>query len=104
MPASNTHARLFAVRKFWPALVSGDISQVKSAAAVGAHISKEESPADSNSRTIEQLFAGKAQAGNITKDVRGFTVKLNAGVLTADQEREIREIIRRFFSIQPKES
>lgn len=96
-------AGLVAARELWPALIAGDISQLKFAAAIGAHLTKDGAPTDATSRTIEKLFAGKAQAGNITKDVRGFTVKFKAGMLTADQEREIRDIIGRFFSSQPKE-
>jgi len=92
-----------AARGLWPQVVAGDLPQMKFSAAISASLSKNEFQSDASSRTIEKLFSGKAQAGNITKDVRGFTVKFKSGMLTSEQEAEIRNIIGRFFSSQPRD-
>ena len=92
-----------AARDLWSAVVSGDLTQSKFSAAVVASLKKNEFQPDAGSRTIEKLFAGKAQVGNITKDARGFTVKFRSGMLTDQQETEIRGIIGRFFSNQPRD-
>jgi ParB family chromosome partitioning protein len=52
--------------------------------------------------SIDRFFAGQAQAGNIIKDRDSFTVKIKATMLTEEQEKEIREVIGRLFSTQPR--
>ena len=49
-------------------------------------------------RNIDKIFAGGAHAGSITKDSVGLTVKIKAGMLTADKEKQIRELVARLFS------
>jgi ParB family transcriptional regulator, chromosome partitioning protein len=94
-----------AASELWPDVVSGDLPQGKYAASIAALAVKHRSSGDVGAgRSIEKFFAGRAQAGNITKDLGSFTVKIKTAMLTEDQEREIRDVIGRLFSTQPKGS
>jgi ParB family chromosome partitioning protein len=90
-----------ALTELWPLVVSGDLVQTKVAAAVTAHVARGGNVSDSGGRSILKIFAGKAQAGSITKDVKGITFKFKAGMMTEEQEAEIREHIGKMFSVRP---
>ena len=55
-------------------------------------------PGGVSDRSIEKIFSGKNQAGSITKDAVGFTVKIKAGMLTVDKEPQIRALIAQLFT------
>jgi ParB family transcriptional regulator, chromosome partitioning protein len=94
---------LQAITELWPDVVSGDLPQGKLAASITALATRRHTGGDgSSARSIEKFFSGREQAGNITKDVGSFTVKIKTGMLTEEQEREIRDVIGRLFSTQPK--
>jgi ParB family chromosome partitioning protein len=89
-----------AAKELWPQVVNGSLQQGKFGAAIGSLAS---SPAGTSNggRSIDKFFAGKAQAGNITKDASNFTVRIKVEMLTDDQERAIRQMIGNLFSAQP---
>jgi ParB family transcriptional regulator, chromosome partitioning protein len=86
-------------REVWARVVSGDLDQTKLPRVIKQAIESGEHVANSVSdRSIEKIFAGKNQAGSITKDAVGFTVKIKAGMLTVDKEQRIRTLIAELFS------
>jgi ParB family transcriptional regulator, chromosome partitioning protein len=92
-----------AASELWTDVVNGDLPQGKYAAAITSLATKRRSEGEvSKARSIEKFFAGREQAGNITKDLGSFTVKIKTAMLTEEQEQEIREVIGRLFSTQPK--
>jgi ParB family transcriptional regulator, chromosome partitioning protein len=91
---------LKALQELWPQVLSGDLVQTKLAASLNAQVSRGESPTDAGGRSILKIFAGKVQAGSITKDVKGLTFKFKAGVVTEEQENQLREHIGKMFSIR----
>jgi ParB family chromosome partitioning protein len=93
---------LKALADVWPLVVSGDLVQSKIAATINAQVVRGTSASDSGGRSILKIFAGKAQAGSITKDVKGLTIKFKAGMMTDEQEAEIREHIGKMFSLRPE--
>ncbi|KMQ79999.1 Chromosome (plasmid) partitioning protein ParB / Stage 0 sporulation protein J [Candidatus Burkholderia pumila] len=96
---------LRAASDLWPDVVNGDLPQGKYAASIGTLAAKRGSSGDvGGGRSIEKFFAGHEHAGNITKDLGNFTVKIKTAMLTEDQEREIREVIGRLFSTQSRGS
>ncbi|MGF6931187.1 ParB family chromosome partitioning protein [Paraburkholderia sp. UCT70] len=95
-------AAIKALEELWPGVVSGDLVQTKVAAAISAAVIRGAPTADAGDRSILKIFAGKVQAGSITKDVKGLTFKFKAGVVTEDQEHELREYIGKMFSIRPE--
>jgi ParB family transcriptional regulator, chromosome partitioning protein len=96
-------AGLKAASELWGDVVNGDLPQGKYAGAIATLAAKRGSNNDGgNARSIEKFFAGGSQAGNITKDLGSFTVKIKTAMLTETQEREIRDVIGRLFSTQPK--
>lgn len=86
------------VRALWAEVVSGTLEQARLAKAIKLALGSGVAPASLRERKIEKIFAGKDQAGSITKDAGGFTVKLKAGVLTPDKEERIRSLIAELFS------
>lgn len=93
---------LKALTDVWPLVLSGDLVQSKIAATISAQVVRGTSASDSGGRSILKIFAGKAQAGSITKDVKGLTFKFKAGMMTDEQEAEIREHIGKMFSLRPE--
>jgi ParB family transcriptional regulator, chromosome partitioning protein len=91
---------LKALGELWPLVLSGDLVQSKVAATLTSQVARGSSSNDSGGRSILKIFAGKAQAGSITKDVKGLTFKFKAGMLTEEQELEMREYIGKMFSIR----
>jgi ParB family chromosome partitioning protein len=88
-----TGAALDIARVLWAEVVSGNLDQTKLAASVKSALARGASPASVRERSIEKIFAGKDQAGSITKDTSGFTVKLKTGVLTQEKEERLRALI-----------
>ncbi|KVP96532.1 chromosome partitioning protein ParB [Burkholderia ubonensis] len=88
-------------RELWKQVLSGSLDQTKYAATLeGAMNRKDASPSAPIQRDIHKVYAGKAQAGSITKDAVNFTVKLKSAVLTAAQEERIRKLIGELFDEQ----
>ncbi|MPW21752.1 ParB-like partition protein [Paraburkholderia piptadeniae] len=95
-------AGLKALKELWPLVLGGDLVQTKVGASITAQVSRGLAPSDAGGRSILKIFAGKVQAGSITKDVKGLTFKFKAGVMTEEQESELREHIGKMFSIRPE--
>lgn len=85
-------------RDLWAKVVTGELEQTKLAKAIKYAIENEGKSSGVSDRNIEKIFAGKSQAGSITKDHSGLTVKIKAGMLSADQEEQIRRLITQLFS------
>ena len=86
-------------REVWSRVVAGDLDQTKFAKAIKQAIdSDDKGPGGVSDRSIEKIFSGKNQAGSITKDAIGFTVKIKAGMLSGDKEQQIRKLIAQLFS------
>ncbi|WP_020071131.1 ParB/RepB/Spo0J family partition protein [Paraburkholderia caledonica] len=96
----DKNSRAFEIaRNLWRKVVSGELDQTKLARALKAAIEGDGSEVASVSdRSIEKIFSGKNQAGSITKDAVGFTVKIKAGMLSHEKERRIRTLITELFS------
>ncbi|MDR5766443.1 MULTISPECIES: ParB/RepB/Spo0J family partition protein [unclassified Caballeronia] len=88
------------LQELWPMVLSGDLVQTKVAPSLNAQASRGELATDAGGRSILKIFAGKVQAGSITKDVKGLTFKFKAGVMTEEQENQLREHIGKMFSIR----
>ncbi|MDR5795383.1 ParB/RepB/Spo0J family partition protein [Caballeronia sp. LZ008] len=88
------------LQELWPMVLSGDLVQTKVAPSLNAQASRGELATDAGGRSILKIFAGKVQAGSITKDVKGLTFKFKAGVMTEEQESQLREHIGKMFSIR----
>ncbi|ACC76483.1 ParB/RepB/Spo0J family partition protein [Paraburkholderia caribensis] len=93
---------LKALKELWPLVLSGDLVQTKIGASITAQVSRGLAASDAGGRSILKIFAGKVQAGSITKDVKGLTFKFKAGVMTEEQENELREHIGKMFSVRPE--
>jgi ParB family chromosome partitioning protein len=95
----NQSTRAYEIaRELWAQVVSGDLEQTKLAKAIKQAIENDGKGSAVTDRNIEKIFAGKKQAGSITKDRSEFTVKIKAGMLSADQEQRIRSLITQLFS------
>ncbi|WP_053572713.1 ParB/RepB/Spo0J family partition protein [Caballeronia cordobensis] len=94
-------AGIAAARAVWSAVASGALDQGKFAAAISQHVARGNSQQGVHERNIEKIFAGKTHAGTITRDSASFTVKIKTGVLSNDQEKEIRKLINSLFSVGP---
>lgn len=98
--------------EFWQQLKAGSLDQGKFATVLDGALQRRETggsvpsagagAGESNgvtaSREIRKVFAGKAQAGSITKDGDNFVVKLKSSVLTPAKEERIRNLIDELFS------
>ncbi|CAD6558516.1 ParB/RepB/Spo0J family partition protein [Paraburkholderia metrosideri] len=91
-----------AAMEIWPLVVRGEMDQGKAAPAIAALATRKTTSENTGARSIDKFFAGREQAGSITKDVGNFTVKIKAGVLTEAQEIQIRQLIGQMFQPQPK--
>jgi ParB family transcriptional regulator, chromosome partitioning protein len=94
-------AGVAAAKAVWGSVVSGALDQGKLAAAINLHVARGIGHQGVHERNIEKIFAGKSHAGTITKDSGSFTVKIKTGVLSEEQEREIRKLISSLFSVRP---
>ncbi|MBN3812427.1 ParB/RepB/Spo0J family partition protein [Paraburkholderia sp. Ac-20347] len=86
-------------KQAWVKVVAGDLDQTKLAKAIKQAI-EDNGKTDHNvsDRKIEKIFAGGNQAGSITRDSVGLTVKIRAGLLTEEKERQVRELISQLFT------
>jgi ParB family chromosome partitioning protein len=93
-------ARAFEIaRGVWEKVVAGSLDQTKLVRVIKQAIESGQNVSNGLSdRKIEKIFAGRNQAGSITKDALGFTVKIKAGMLTSDKEQQIRALIAELFS------
>lgn len=91
-----------AARELWPDVVKGELPQGKLAPAIIAMVTRRASGTTARERHIEKFFAGKEQAGSITKDVNSFTVKIKAAALTDVQEARIRQLISELYKGEPR--
>lgn len=89
-------------REVWKQLVDGSLEQSKFAKLLEASVLRREAVPVTSQRDIHKVYAGKAQAGSITKDSVSFTVKLKSAVLTASQEERIRTVINELFDGGPR--
>ncbi|WP_321949316.1 ParB/RepB/Spo0J family partition protein [Paraburkholderia sp. J10-1] len=86
----------------WAKVVAGDLDQTKLAKAIKQAIDDDgKNAANVSDRSIDKIFAGGNQAGSITKDSVGLTVKIRAGMLTDEKEKQIRELIAQLFANAP---
>lgn len=94
------NARAFELaRELWSRVVAGDLDQTKLPKAIKRALESDgKASGRVSDRSIEKIFAGKNQAGSITKDAVGFTVKIKAGMLTSEKEQQIRTLIGQLFS------
>ncbi|WP_175906000.1 MULTISPECIES: ParB/RepB/Spo0J family partition protein [Burkholderia] len=84
--------------ELWSQVVAGDLDQTKLAKTIKHAIEGGGKAGSLSDRNIEKIFAGKNQAGSITKDAGGFTVKIKAGMLSAEKEDKIRALIAQLFA------
>ncbi|WP_321867466.1 ParB/RepB/Spo0J family partition protein [Paraburkholderia tropica] len=86
-------------KQAWAKVVAGDLDQTKLAKAIKQAI-EDDGKTDLNvrDRKIEKIFAGGNQAGSITRDSAGLTVKIRAGLLTDEKEKQVRELIAQLFT------
>ncbi len=95
----NGEGRAFDIAKeLWAQVVAGDLDQTKLAKGIKHAVENDGKTFCVSDRNIEKIFAGKSQAGSITKDAGGFTVKIKAGMLTAEKEEKIRALIAELFA------
>ncbi|MET3632729.1 ParB/RepB/Spo0J family partition protein [Burkholderia sp. 572] len=95
----NREGRAFEItQELWSQVVAGDLDQTKLAKTIKHAIESDGKAGAMSDRNIEKIFAGKNQAGSITKDAGGFTVKIKAGMLTAEKEEQIRALIAQLFA------
>ncbi|MBB3262256.1 ParB family chromosome partitioning protein [Paraburkholderia bannensis] len=86
-------------KEAWAKLVSGDLDQTKLVAAIKSAIEADgKTDTKVSDRKIEKIFAGGNQAGSITRDSVGLTVKIRAGMLTEEKEKQVRDLIAQLFS------
>jgi ParB family chromosome partitioning protein len=85
-------------QELWKQMLSGSLEQTKFAAMLEATLARKSTtqPA-STQRDIRKVYAGKVQAGSITKDAASFTVKLKSNMLTAAQEERIRALVSELY-------
>ncbi|WP_322048145.1 ParB/RepB/Spo0J family partition protein [Paraburkholderia sp. J67] len=86
-------------KEVWAKVVAGDLDQTKLARTIKQAIDAD-GKIDNNvsDRKIDKIFAGGNQAGSITRDSDGLTVKIRAGMLTAEKEKQVRELIVQLFA------
>ncbi|MGU8077231.1 ParB/RepB/Spo0J family partition protein [Burkholderia pyrrocinia] len=84
-------------RELWADVVAGDLDQTKFAKAIKQALDRDGRMGAVSDRNIEKIFAGGSQAGSITKDAGSFTVKIKAGMLSAEKEEKIRALISQLF-------
>lgn len=84
-----------ALRHLWPRVKSGEIVQGKIAGLIEASVTRGEHVRAE--RDIRKLFVGKEQAGSITRDTSGLTIKIRSAALTPEKESELRQFVEGMF-------
>jgi ParB family chromosome partitioning protein len=92
-----------AIQELWTQVKSGSLDQSKFAATLEATVTKRQSgsPTVTSQRDIHKVYAGKNQAGSITKDAVTFTLKLKSVMLTPAKEERIRGLIAELYGDAP---
>ncbi|SPB14350.1 parB-like partition protein [Caballeronia novacaledonica] len=86
-------------KDLWARVVAGDLEQSKLGKAIKQALEEQGKPAPGVSdRSIDKIFASGSQAGSITRDSMGLTVKIKAGMLTVDKEKQIRDLVAQLFA------
>ncbi|KVQ17911.1 ParB/RepB/Spo0J family partition protein [Burkholderia ubonensis] len=85
-------------QELWLQVVTDNLDQTKLAKAIKHAIDNDGETGGLSDRNIEKIFSGKSQAGSITKDAAGLTVKIKAGMLTQEKEIQIRALIAQLFT------
>ena len=67
-------------------------------AGAGSAAGGSDTQAPTVNRDIRKIFAGKAQAGSITKDAANLTIKLKSTLVTPAKEARLRQLIEELFS------
>ncbi len=90
-------------KELWEQLKAGSLDQSKFAPTLTAAVARRESPSANHTsqRDIHKVYAGKSQAGSITKDASNFTVKLKSSAVTPAQEERIRALISELYGDGP---
>lgn len=83
------------VSRIWTRVKSGEIDQGKIAGLIEASVTRGEHVRAE--RDIRKLFVGKEQAGSITRDTSGLTIKIRSAALTPDKENELRQFVEGMF-------
>lgn len=84
--------------ELWAQLKSGSLEQLKFHRMLDhAFADKHSESATKGGRDIHKLYAGKSQAGSITKDDNSFILKLKTTALTEAQEARIRELVKELY-------
>jgi ParB family transcriptional regulator, chromosome partitioning protein len=91
-------ASLETAKGIWGKVVAGELDQTRLAKSIKAALDTGGEPSGVGDRSIDKIFSKGTQAGSITKDSAGLTVKIKAGALTAERERHIRELIAQLFT------
>lgn len=84
-----------ALRHIWPRVKTGEIDQGKIASLIETSVTRGEYVRAE--RDIRKLFVGKEQAGSITRDTSGLTIKIRSAALTPDKENELRQFVEGMF-------
>ncbi|MBR8426356.1 MULTISPECIES: ParB/RepB/Spo0J family partition protein [Burkholderia cepacia complex] len=84
--------------ELWAQVVAGELDQTKLTKAIKDALASNRGSSPVSDRTIEKIFSGKSQAGSITKDSGGLSVKIKAGALTPEMEERIRSFVSGLFS------
>lgn len=98
--AGKQSEAIAAVAQVWPSVKTGDIKQGRFAPAIVAAMAQK-GEAGKTEREIRKLFVGKEQAGSITRDAAGLTIKLRAAALTPEQEEAIRAFVEKTIAREP---
>jgi ParB family transcriptional regulator, chromosome partitioning protein len=86
------------VSELWVRVSGGDLDQTKLVKSLKDVLDSDGKRPAVTDRSIEKIFSGKAQAGSITKDSGGLSVKIKAGALTPAMEERIRGFVSSLFS------
>lgn len=86
------------LKSLWKQLKAGTIDQGKISTALEATASRRGNVR--TERDIKKLFVGKEQAGSITRDVAGLSIKIRAAALSPDLEAKLREFVEGMFVAQ----
>ena len=86
----------------WPRFVSGALDQAQYVATLVVSPSAVLARQRGAERSIDKFFAGKQHAGSITKDASNFILKIRSGVLSPEQETQIRDVVSAMFKDKPQ--
>ncbi|WP_429500540.1 ParB/RepB/Spo0J family partition protein (plasmid) [Robbsia andropogonis] len=86
----------------WPRFVSGALDQAQYVATLVVSPSAVLARQRGVERSIDKFFAGKQHAGSITKDASNFILKIRSGVLSPEQETQIRDVVSAMFKDKPQ--